>query len=339
MRGFDGRHVGRVGVLGVAEDEGGRLRAQLREATDLGLVRHVRAGRAVRTTAVLQDDGRREVAGVFGHHLLQGCRVPDAAVDDRVGVFVDVEQAGHEGVLEAARLAVDDLLVAVGEVGQSVLVIDRGDRQGRPVGRGFRDRARVGVGRVRQPLAGVVGVGARVRVTGSRVDAHPGLGEVLVDLRVHGPGLAAPARVVAEGQVDRVGLDDDRVVEGGQHSAVRDRTVLVGGYLRDDDLGVGRGALQVGRVGSGDRGNMRAVGEILGGGGQHVRVVVGVIEDEGNLLVQVGTLLAVAQCADQGLDVLLRQADGHVIHGARECRVRGFDARVDDLNNLLVTLL
>ena len=84
---------------------------------------------------------------------------------------------------------------------------------------------------------------------------------------------------------------------------------------------------------------MRAVGEILGGGGQHIRVVVGVIEDEGNLLVQVGTLLAVAQCADQGLDVLLRQADGHVIHGARECRVRGFDARVDDLNNLLVTLL
>ena len=70
VRGFDGRHVGCVGVLGVAEDEGGRLRAQLREAADLGLVRHVRASRAVRTAAVLQDDGRREVAGVFGHHLL-----------------------------------------------------------------------------------------------------------------------------------------------------------------------------------------------------------------------------------------------------------------------------
>ena len=84
---------------------------------------------------------------------------------------------------------------------------------------------------------------------------------------------------------------------------------------------------------------MRAVGKILGGGGQHVRVVVGVVENVGNLLVQVGTLLAVAQCAGQGLDVLLRQADGHVIHGAGECRVRGFDARVDDLNNLLVTLL
>ena len=70
VRGLDGRHVGRVGILGVAEDEGGRLRAQLREAADLGLVRHVRASRAVRTAAVLQDDGRREVAGVFGHHLL-----------------------------------------------------------------------------------------------------------------------------------------------------------------------------------------------------------------------------------------------------------------------------
>ena len=70
VRGFDGRHVGRVGVLGVAEDEGGRLRVQLREAADLGLVRHVRAGRAVRAAAVFQDDGRREIAGVFGHHLL-----------------------------------------------------------------------------------------------------------------------------------------------------------------------------------------------------------------------------------------------------------------------------
>ena len=90
VRGLYGRHVGRVGVLGVAEDEGGRLRAQLREATDLGLVRHVRAGHAVRAAAVLQDNGRREVAGVFGHHLLQGCRVPDAAVDDGVGAFLDV---------------------------------------------------------------------------------------------------------------------------------------------------------------------------------------------------------------------------------------------------------
>ena len=128
MRGLDGRHVGRVGVLGIAEDEGGRLRAQLRETTDLGLVRHVRAGHTVRAAAVLQDNGRREVAGVFGHHLLQGCRIPDTAVDDGVGAFLDVEQAGHEGVLEAARLAVDDLLVAVGQVGQGILVIDRGNR-------------------------------------------------------------------------------------------------------------------------------------------------------------------------------------------------------------------
>ena len=337
--GFDGRHVGGFDCLGVADDEGGGLGGQLGESLDLGLVGHVRARRTVGSAAVFEDDDLRQVAGVLGDELAEGCRVTDTRVDEGVGPLGDVEEARHDGVLEAARLAVDDLAVPHRQVGQGVLIVDRGDGQGRAVGPGLGDRAGVGVGRERLVLAAVVGVRARVGVTRGGVDRHAGGGEVLVDLRVHGSGLGAHTRVLAEGEVDRVGLNDDRVVKGRQDSVVGDRSILVGGDLGDDDLRVGRSALQVGGVGGGDRGDVGAVRQVLAGLGQHVRVVVRVVEDEGDLIVEVGAGLSVRQLADEGLDIGLAQAHIDAIHGAGESLVGGLNARVDDLDDLTITLL
>ena len=224
---------------------------------------------------------------MLGDELAQGRRVTDARVDEGIGGLGDVEEARHDSVLEAARLAVDNLAVPHRQVGQGVLIVDRSDGQGRAVGPGLGDRAGVGIGRVGLVLAAVVGIRAGVGVTRGGVDRHAGGGEVLVNLRVHGSGLGAHTRVLAEGEVDRVGLDDDRVVEGRQDSVVGDRSILVGGDLGDDDLRVGRGALQVGRVGGGDRGDVGAVRQVLGGLGQYVRVIVRVVEDEGDLLIEV----------------------------------------------------
>ena len=339
MSGLDRGHVRVFNRLGVTDDEGGGLGGQLGQALDLGLVGHVRARRTVGAAAVFEDDNVGEVAGVLGDELLEGRRVTDARVDEGVGGLGDVEEARHDGVLEAARLAVDDLALPHRQVGQGILVVDRGDGQGRAVGRGLRERAGVGIGGVGLVLAAVIGVRARVGVTRGGVDRHAGGGEVLVDLRVHGSGLGAHTRVLAEGEVDRVGLDDDRVVKGRQDSVVGDRSILVGGDLGDDDLRVGRGALQVGRVGGGDRGDVGAVRQVLAGLGQYVRVVVRVVEDEGDLLVEVGAGLTMRQLADEGLDVPLAQAHVDAIHGARERLVGGLDARIDDLDDLTITLL
>ena len=135
--GLDGRHIGSFDRLRVADNEGGRLGGQLSEPLDLGLVGHVRAGRAVGAAAVFEDDDLREVAGMLGDELAQGRRVTDARVDEGVGVLGDVEEARHDGVLEAARLPVDNLAIPHRQVGQRILVVNRGDRQGRAVGRGL----------------------------------------------------------------------------------------------------------------------------------------------------------------------------------------------------------
>ena len=128
--GFDGSHVWGFRDLGVTDDEGGGLGGQLREALDLGLVRHVRAGCTVGAAAVFQDDDLREVAGVLGLQLVEGCRVTNAGVHEGVGSLLDVPQARHDGILEAAGLAVDNLAIPHRQVGQRVLVVDRGNSQG-----------------------------------------------------------------------------------------------------------------------------------------------------------------------------------------------------------------
>ena len=160
--GLDGGHVRVFGRLGVSDDEGGRLGGQLGEALDLGLVSHVRARCAIGAAAVFEDDDLREVSGVFGGERTEGSAVTDTRVDEGVGALLDVEEARHDGVLQAARLLVDDLVLPHRQVGQGILVVDRGDGQGRAVGRGFGERASVRVGRERLVLAAVVGVRAGV---------------------------------------------------------------------------------------------------------------------------------------------------------------------------------
>ena len=160
--GFNGRHVGVFDHLGVADDEGGGLGGQLGESLDLGLVGHVRARRTVGAAAVFEDDDLRQVAGVLGGERTEGSAVTDTRVDEGVGALLDVEEARHDGVLQAARLLVDDLVLPHRQVGQGILVVDRGDGQGRAVGRGFGERASVRVGRERLVLAAVVGVRAGV---------------------------------------------------------------------------------------------------------------------------------------------------------------------------------
>ena len=248
------------------------------------------------------------------------------------------EQWMHGLALAVEGAAVGDLTIAQAHVGQSLLVVDRGDGQGGLVRGGFAERARVGVGREWLVLARVVAVCVGEGVAARGVDGDASGIQLLIHPGEDAARVAAHAGVVTQGQVDDVGLDDERVVEGCQQGAVGHRAVLVRGDLRDDDLRVGRGALQNVRVGGRDRGDVSAVGQVLLGMGNDVGVVVRVVEDEGDLLIEVGTGLAVRQLADEGLDVPLAQAHVDAVHGAGERLVGGLDARVDDLDDLTITL-
>ena len=102
---------------------------------------------------------------------------------------------------------------------------------------------------------------------------------------------------------------------------------------------MGRGALQDVGVGGCDRGDVRAVGQVLLGVGNDVSVVVGVVVGEGDLAVDVRAGSPVRQLAREGLNVGLAQAHINTVHRAGKGVVVGLQARIDDLDDLTVALL
>ena len=270
--------------------------------------------------------------------LLEPVGATSASVDDAVGLLGDVAQAAHGLALAVKGGAVGDCAIAQAHVGQGLLVINGGDGQGGLVGGGFAERARVGVGRERLVLAGVVAIGVGEGVAARRVDGDASGGELLVHAGEDTARVAAHAGVVAQGQVDDVGLDDERVIEGRQQGAVEHRAVLVRGDLGDDDLRVGRGALQDVRIGGRDRGDVRTVGQVLLGMGHDVGVVVRVVVGEGDLAVDVRARSAMRELAREGLHVGLAHAHIHAVHRAGEGVVVGLQARVDDFDDLTIAL-
>ena len=329
------RLVGRAGLVRVSDHEGRGSRRKGRQVARLEFLGHGRAVAGVGAALILEDDHAGEVGARI---LLEPVGAASAGVDDAVGLLSDVAQTAHGLALAVEGGAVGDLAITQAHVGQGLLVVDGGDGQGGLVGGGFAECARVGVGRERLVLAGVVAVGVGEGVAARRVDGDASGGELLVHTGEDAARVAAHTGVVTQGQVDDVGLDDERIIEGRQQRAVRHRAVLVRGDLGDHDLRVGRCALQDVRVGGRDRGDVRAVGQVLLGMGHDVGVVVRVVVGEGNLAVDVRAGSAVRELAREGLHVGLAHAHIHAVHRAGEGVVVGLQARVDDFDDLTITL-
>ena len=101
---------------------------------------------------------------------------------------------------------------------------------------------------------------------------------------------------------------------------------------------MGRGALQDVRVGGRDRGDVRAVGQVLLGMGHDVGVVIRVVVGEGDLAVDVRAGSAVRELAREGLHVGLAHAHLDADHRAGEGVVVGLQAGVNDFDDLTITL-
>ena len=101
---------------------------------------------------------------------------------------------------------------------------------------------------------------------------------------------------------------------------------------------MGRGALQNVRVGGRDRGDVRAVGQVLLGMGHDVGIVIRVVVGEGNLAVDVRAGSAVRELAREGLHVGLAHAHVDAVHRAGEGIVVGLQAGVNDFDDLTITL-
>ena len=329
------RLVGRGGLVRVSDHEGRRSRREGRQVARLELLGHGRAVAGVRTALVLEDDHAGEIGSRVLFELVGAA---SAGVDDAVGLLSDVAQTAHGLALAVEGSAVGNLTIAQAHVGQGLLVVDGGNSQGGLVGGGFAERTRVGVGRERLVLAGVVAVGVGEGVAARGVDGDTSSIQLLVHAGEDAARVAAHAGVVAQGQVDDVGLDDERIVEGCQQGAVGHRAVRVRCDLSDDDLRVGRGALQDIRVGGRDRGDVRAVGQVFRGMGDDVGVVVRVVVGEGDLAVDVRAGSAVRELARKGLHVGLAHAHLDAVHRAGEGVVVGLQARVDDFDDLTIAL-
>ena len=287
--------------------------------------------------ALNQHDLAREALGVLG--LERGAILgrTDAAVDVLEGTAGQVGQVGHLLTVGTAGALVGDVAVADGEGAVRQRVVDRGHGHDGGVGRRFAQDGGVGVRGEGQVLAGEVAVSGRVLVAGGSVHGNAGVLEALEHGRVHGVGLVIHAAGLSEGQVHDVGAQDDHVVEGGEQRRVRDAAADTAGDFGDDDLRVRGDAHDFARVARGDTGDVRAMRSGFVGR-RGVRVVIRVVVGEGELFRHVAAGLAVAQLGGQGLNLVLGKPGGPV-QGAREGGVGHVHARVDDGDDLAITLL
>ena len=147
--------------------------------------------------------------------------------------------------------------------------------------------------------------------------------------------------VVTDGHDEDVGLEDSRVVEGGQQNGIVDLLIIVAKNLRHHELRVGRGTPELRAVGGRERRHVGAVrvssiaglvGELTGIWVAHVRVTVGVVVGEGDLRAYPAAAPPVTESGRQGGHVRLSQA--RALHGTREGGVARVEAGVDDLDDL-----
>ena len=129
-------------------------------------------------------------------------------------------------------------------------------------------------------------------------------------------------------------MQDHHVIEGRQQHRIRDSFTTVSRNLRNDDLSLWGDSDDLVSVARGDTGDVRAVGARRG----NIRIIVGVVVGEGELLIQVDPGCALTQLRCQRGDIL----GSHcrlACERARECRMGGIDARINDGDDLTLTLL
>ena len=331
--------VRRIRLIGVGDDEGGGRRSGLRQVAGLEVVGHRDVEAGVHATLVFEDDGVRQVVSVRAPVALHLITASGVLIHDPVGLFGDVAQAGHRVALAVDGDPVRDFTVAEQDVGRGVLRVDRGDRQGGSIGGRLAKSARVGVGGKGLVLPRVVTVRGGEGIVGRGVDGDARVHERLIDVGEDGPGLAAHAGVVAQRDVDDVGLDDQGVVEGSEHSGVGHDAVGILDDLGDDDLRVRGAAANLTAVSGCDGGDVRAVVQVFFGSGYDVGIVVGVVVGEGDFVADPRAPCGVGQARRECSDVRLRHAQGGGIEGTGEGGVARVEAGVDDFDNLVVAFL
>ena len=338
-------HVRQVGLgkLGVVEDhrlrpEGGHRRGHAR----VGLLGAVEVA-----VAVDEHDLALQAAGAaVGVHVaaLRGAGGLSDVAPDHLVVAV-----GQIGELLGAGLAVGVLrlpilhLFAIGsrDIGCRILhfhLIGVHGSDGEAAGHGCRrghDGA-IGVAGVGQLLTGGVVLAGGIGVAGRHVDRDALALQIVDGIGVRSRALIGEARVRADGDVHAGGAQRRDVVHSRDERAVVDAAVGIGGHFHDGQLRVGRGAADLAAVGGRDAGHVRAVLQAADSG-VDLGIVVSIVVDEGDLLADVGAVLAAALHVGTRLRrAILGQHDGIVVQVAGEGLVIGVDARVDDGYELAV---
>ena len=182
---------------------------------------------------------------------------------------------------------------------RSLVGVDGGNGQRRIIGGRGADDAGVGVGHGGEVTL-CAALGGGIGVTGGAVQQDTGgLDQIVILGGQVALGLPAEAAVGAQGHVDHVHVQQQGIVQGRQDGIRGGAVGGVGEYLEDGQLGLGRltgegdAAVGVHGLAGGDTGHVGAVviAVLLHsvGGGDHVRIRVGIVEGEGHLaaLIQV----------------------------------------------------
>ena len=284
---------------------------------------------------LLEEDRARQVPVVRSKVLGQVLARAVSSVDNAVRALGEGVEAGAVSLAHATQGAVPDQVITEGEGTHDLLLIDRGHGEGRGEGRGKAERTVVRI--VRSTIA--------LDVTGGRVDGRALRAEGLVDVGVEGLCVVRESFGLGEGDRDDVGLEDHRVVERGQEVHVARLVARIGRHLRDDQLSLGRCARELSAVSRGEGCDVRALAVGAAGSvaaflrGQHVRIPVTVVVDEGDLGTHPHAALAGAQLRGERGHRVLREAQRRCIHVAGKSLVRGIDAAVDELDDLALALL
>ena len=293
------------------------------------------------------DLALQALGSAAGIHVAALVSAADVSPNDLVVAVGKIsELLGANLAVRVLRLPILHLRAIGGrDVGCRVLhfhLIGVHGRDGEAAGHGGRrghDGA-IGVGGVRQLLAGGVVFAGGIGVAGSNVDRDALAFQLVDGIGVRACALVGEARIRADGDVRAGSAQSRDVVHGRDEGAVVDAAIGIGGHFHDGQLRVGRGTADlIAAVGRRDAGDVRAVLKAADAG-IDLGVAVSVIVGEGNLLADVGAVLAAALHAGASLRrAILGQRDGIVVQVAGERFVVGVDTGIDDGDQLAIALL